>query len=154
MWAAAYRKTSISRGRKWTIHCFTVYGLLVCQEIFHYPLLLAYAFPCYFFFLSWQFPFLILRIWVGLFFMYKCDVPLHFGIENLESWSMFEFESPYREQCSPDCSTLATWQMESVARKFSSCKAAFALSMKIYHLKSLSVTLGELWCNFFAVFSF
>lgn len=61
---------------------------------------------------------------------------------------MFEFESPYREQCSPDCSTLATWQMESVARKFSSsCKAAFGISMEIYHLKSLSVTLGEL-CSF------
>lgn len=53
-----------------------------------------------------------------------------------------------RDQCSPDCSTLATWQMESVARKFSSsCKAAFGISMEIYHLKSLSVTLGEL-CSF------
>lgn len=47
-----------------------------------------------------------------------------------------------RDQCSPDCSTLATWQMESVARKFfSSCKAAFGLSMEIYHLKSFK-------CNF------
>ncbi|KAL3598462.1 hypothetical protein D5086_006380 [Populus alba] len=63
-----------------------------------------------------EFPFLILRIWVGLFFMYNCVVPLHFGIESLELESMFEFESPYREHCSPDCSTLATWQMESVAR--------------------------------------